>query len=496
MNACLVQEPKLDAVLLIPPKLTEKTYAALLRCNCVLRPWELHGRTGSRVHRHNETNVGIPIISKELVLEKSASNEELHDIISSPGVTIITKEYTPARTAHIYDDKKYDARIHPERAPSTNNNMPVPSKRMKTIGDTSNLPAAFTYAELFAGIGGFGVALEKLGGECVFCSELEPCCRNVYSQNFPNTKLLKGDIYEVLDSELPRTLDLLVGGFPCQPFSTLGEQPGLTCPKGNLFLQIVRVLNVSKPKAFLLENVQGLLGMKKDLDIILNALASAGYEVATEVCNARGLTTSTRKRLFFVGLRKDDGQTVLPFMFPYIPDLGLRARDVLNYDDNPENHGLRVNDEQFDRLRREKYWRPPHLAWPNTVCSTLVSHYGNAIAQGNSQLVPCLRGNPRRFTPRECARIMGFPETFILPKQKENQSYMAHVKEQYRMLGNAVCPPVIAALAGAILALCPDIAGYDYHGDWIEWGRTCAVDIAMSAALSKFIDSSSKRDQL
>ena len=162
---------------------------------------------------------------------------------------------------------------------------------------------------MFAGIGGFGVALEALGGKCVFYSELLTECRETYKLNFPDTNdsFIHGDIYEVPDSAFPRHLDLLVAGFPCQPFSNLGEQPGFNCEKGrgHLFLQIVRALNLSQPKAFLLENVPGLLGMKDTLDVIVKAFCGAGYKVNAEVCSARGLTATGRKRLFFVGIRQD-----------------------------------------------------------------------------------------------------------------------------------------------------------------------------------------------
>ncbi|GKY98929.1 hypothetical protein MPSEU_000848700 [Mayamaea pseudoterrestris] len=476
------------------------------------RPWELAGRTGARIHSHSETQIGIPIARKELLdaLIQNASagngivddnlgpdnddsqnynNEDrifLRDLLShTPGVELIRKPFTASKSAKIYEEKQFDARVHPERAPSPDEGAGC------NMDNDSTMSPAFTYAELFAGIGGFGVALERLGGTCIFCSELEESCRDLYSLIFPNTKHLAGDILEVLDHDLPKagTLDLLVAGFPCQPFSALGEQPGLTCPtKGNLFLQVVRLLKVSQPKAFLLENVPGLLGMVKDLEVITTALEEAGYDVTIEVCSSRGLTASMRKRLYFVGLRKEEQEDQFshPFEFPYIPDLGLRARHILLYNDNPENDSLRVSDDQFARLQRENHWRPNHMAWPTTVCDTLVSHYGNAIGQGNSQLVPCARGKPRRFTPRECARLMGFPNSYkLFDKPRQHQGEMAFVKEQYRMFGNAVCPPIIAALAGAVLAHCDSIGGYKNHEDWVAFGRFCAVELAQAAMLPK-----------
>jgi DNA (cytosine-5)-methyltransferase 1 len=500
------EDENLEWVLLVPPKLTQVVYEALVQCQCVSRPWELPGRTGTRIHRHSETQVGIPIAWMERLVslihhagadddddDSPRSDDNKHQlylsdiILHTPGVELIQKPFTASKSAKIYDEKPYDARIHPERARTT-----CVDERLTTPTDLTKytiISPAFTYAELFAGIGGFGVALERLGGACIFCSELEESCRALYALNFPKTINLVGDILEVLDQDLPKpqTLDILVAGFPCQPFSSLGEQPGLTCPtKGNLFLQVVRVLKVSQPKAFLLENVPGLLSMTYDLEVILSALEEAGYDVTIEVCNARGLTATTRKRLYFVGLVKQTQQRAVSFEFPYIPDLGLRARDAISYQDCLENDSLRVTDDQFARLQRENHWRPNHLAWPSSVCATLVSHYGNAISQGNSQLVPCQSGNPRRFSPRECARLMGFPNSYqLFDRPRLHQGDMAFIKEQYRMLGNAVCPPVIAALAGAVLAHCETIAGFHNHKDWVAFGRTCAVELAMAATIPK-----------
>jgi len=254
---------------------------------------------------------------------------------------------------------------------------------------------------------------------------------------------IHGDIYQVPDTSFPSStsLDLLVGGFPCQPFTALGQQPGLNCPKaGNLFLEIVRVLRVSKPKAFLLENVPGLLRMDETFKIILNALEDEGYDVTSEVCSARGLTATGRKRLFLVGLRRvesEDDDERRPekqqkFEFPFVPDLNLTFRDVLDYDNLPpeELDILRLSDSTFDQLLNNKRWRPSRLAWPNIKGDTLTSHYGNAVGRGESQLVPCKAPHPpRRLSIREMARMMGFPNSYKFLPQRPRQSPMAYRKE-------------------------------------------------------------------
>jgi DNA (cytosine-5)-methyltransferase 1 len=294
------------------------------------------------------------------------------------------------------------------------------------------------------------------------------------------------------------------GGFPCQPFSNLSHQPGFKCEKGRglLFQEIVRVLNYSQPKAFLVENVPGLLDMKDAFDHITSSFEKAGYYVHSEVCNARAVTATTRKRLFFVGLRKDlhpDGST---FQFPFVPDLKYTAADILDYDELPpeELTLLRLSEDAMNQLITGRRWRPHSLAWPNRPLDTITSHYGNAVGRGDSQLVPChAPHNPRRFSPRECARLMGFPNTYRIPQhlQKEHQGDMAYRKQFYRMFGNAVCPPIIAALAGAVLDHCalPSPAAEDGSGgggggkigdqQWTEKGLDVAIALSLAATRSK-----------
>jgi len=177
----------------------------------------------------------------------------------------------------------------------------------------------------------------------------------------------------------------------------------------------------------------------------------------------------------------------------------------------------RLSDAQFDQLRnRSKSWKPAKLAWDDTTCDTIDSHYGVTVGKGNSQLVPSPAPfHPRRFTPRECARVMGFPESFQLGSYAEAETtcmvednddeeapsampviankritntkeFNTYIKEQYHMLGNAVCPPVIAALAGAILNRChlsniPADQKENTTEDWVAKGLSCAIQLALEA---------------
>ena len=232
--------------------------------------------------------------------------------------------------------------------------------------------------------------------------------------------------------------DLLVAGFPCQPFSSLSLQPGLSDEKGRLFEEIFRLLKQSRPPYFLLENVPGLLKSNSggDMKTILDALRSLGYQVSYEVVNARHVSAQQRKRLYVVGMR--EGR----FDFPSQPELGLLARDVLDFEAEHEMYG--ISEAQMEQLRGGRMSRS--LAWPERKVNTLISHYGISVGRGGSQLVPRWAPRlPRLFTARECARIMGFPNSYRLEVATRREA-----KALYRLLGNAVCPAVVTVLAAAI----------------------------------------------
>ena len=549
----------------------------------------------------NEANLDISDAKIESnpieTTKKRRLNKEKNDIVSlnqllaAPGVQVMHLSISTEVTK-IPKLQPVDATFHPEKLSTctsfsssfwdylnTRNNKNLEKMQIDT-NEPEERSAAFTFAELFAGIGGFGIALEALGGTCVFASEISKPCVRLYERNMETlpVKGVSGDIWTIDGKDIP-SHDILVGGFPCQPFSSLGQQPGLSDNKkrpskldktqtrnegdaknnicrdeendcmdekenvnddkvggrGQLYTQIVRVLKECQPEAFLLENVQGLLHTDNGnaLKTIVSALEEVGYNVSVEVCSSRCLTAQSRKRLFLVGLSKKEHKDPTNFEFPYIPDLGLRARDILCSEEevrhaaeqiirahtspdphDPKKHDTTNNstiassptmfhltDAQMDQLRtRSKSWKPAKLAWSEKVCDTLDSHYGNSVGKGHSQLVPSpAPTHPRRFTPRECARLMGFGhdyklETHVAVREAAtidtntnkntnytHQSPLAYIKEQYRMLGNAVCPPVIAALGGAILEKCPGIAGYNRHENWVDFGRLTACRLALEA---------------
>ncbi|KAL7543558.1 hypothetical protein ACHAXR_012838 [Thalassiosira sp. AJA248-18] len=478
-----------EYVLHLPPRLTKSAYQTLLTCHVAPRQWHLEGRFGSRTHNVEKNVNGIPVLYDQNMMEEiSQTSPELKQLMEIEGVSVVEKEFVQNHRTKQHAPQ-IDARIHPELEPD---DFVLPNITANCL-DANHCKGSFTYAEMFGGIGGFGVGLDRLGGKCVFYSEIDERCRETYKLNFetPST-CIHGDIYQVPDDAFPQNLDLLVGGFPCQPFSTLGDQPGFDCEKGrgHLYKQIVRALELSQPKAFLFENVPGLLGMKDALNVIVNAFRGTGYKVTAEICSSRGLTATGRKRLFFVGIRTDLPFDNFFFEFPYVPDLKLCSHDILDYDclPTPELDVLRLSQSTWHQLYQNSRWKPNHLSWPNRHCDTLTSHYGNAVGRGDSQLVPSSAPHPpRRFSVRECARIMGFPNSFDFCDIRPQQGEMAHRKEGYRMIGNAVCPPLIAALAGRVLdAVCVEM-GKDTSSDETNWtvrGRRVAMDLACAVVRS------------
>eukprot|EP00913_Durusdinium_trenchii_P000970 g896.t2 len=348
----------------------------------------------------------------------------------------------------------------------------------------------FGFAELFAGLGGFRVALEALGGECRFASEIERFTRQMYELNFGATSPpVAGDIREVPDADLPE-VDLLVAGFPCQPFSALGSQPAFEDDKGLLFREIVRVLNASKAKSFLLENVPGLLDcdggralqqIQHELQTVGLHDGQPGYAVHVRTANARNLTAQSRKRVFFFGFRKDLEAAQKPFTLPFIPELQLRAGDIFE----PESKELDIyelSEEHFEGLKESQKWArrggmTDTLAWEEKVCNTLVAHYGTSLSKGNSQLVPRpAPSRPRRFTPRECARLMGFPNSFRLTERTEPPTMW--FRALYKMFGNSVSPPLVALLASAILE---HLTSSPQKVTWNQLGESVALRLALEA---------------
>ena len=305
------------------------------------------------------------------------------------------------------------------------------------------LRTRFSFIDLFAGIGGMRRAFQAAGGRCVFSSEWDLKAQETYEANFGERPF--GDINTIEPKDVPDH-DVLVGGFPCQPFSlagvskknSLGRPHGfLDQSQGTLFFSVARIIEEKRPKAFLLENVKHLLRHDggRTFEVIHGTLENdLRYRVFHRVLDARTVVPQHRERVYIVGFDRD-----VPFRFPRLPDRQPRLRDILETD-VPAKYTL--SDRLWSYL--QAYARKHQLAGNGFGCSvsdldgvtrTLSARYHK---DGSEILVPQRGRNPRRLTPRECARLMGFPESFEIPVADT---------PAYRQFGNSVVVPVVTAVA-------------------------------------------------
>jgi len=304
----------------------------------------------------------------------------------------------------------------------------------------------FTFIDLFAGIGGMRIAFEKSGGRCVFSSEWNKFSQKTYEENFGEVP--DGDITKIKAKDIPNH-DILVGGFPCQPFSiagvsskkSLGRKHGFEDEtQGTLFFDIVRIIGEKKPRAFLLENVKNLKGHDKGntFRVIMKKLREElGYDVHYKIVDASSVVPQHRERIFIVGFRKP-----MDFEFPKLADKRPKLGDVL---EKKVDGKYTLTDGTWKALQRHKEMHSKKgngfgysMADRDSIAKTLSARY---YKDGAEILIPQGKKNPRRLTPRECARIMGFPEKFKIPVS-DNQAY--------RQFGNAVVVPVVKEIAKSI----------------------------------------------
>jgi len=304
----------------------------------------------------------------------------------------------------------------------------------------------FKFIDLFAGIGGFRIAMQNLGGSCVFSSEIDRYAQKTYDTNFGEVPF--GDITKVNENDIPDH-DVLCAGFPCQPFSIAGYRKGFTDKgRGDLFFEIIRILQDRKPKAFLLENVKNLKTHNKGstLKLIYKELENIGYYVKDAVLNTMdyGNLPQNRERIYIVGfLSKGEFNQ---FEFPKKIKLTKTIHDCLisnkveekyYYNGKPLYEKLKTDVIKRDTVYqwRRKYVRENK----SNVCPTLTANMGTG---GHN--VPIIKDEYgiRKLTPRECANFQGFPKEYMLPKIADSQLY--------KQIGNSVSIPVIERIAKQI----------------------------------------------
>lgn len=304
----------------------------------------------------------------------------------------------------------------------------------------------FDMIDLFAGIGGIRLAFQELGGRTVFSSEWDKHAAKTYRANFGESP--SGDITKIPLSDIPAH-DLLVAGFPCQPFSQAGLKRGFADTRGTLFFEIARIVDAKRPRALLLENVKQLRGHDKGrtLSTILRALDELDYEVHSEVLRAADFgVPQNRERIFIVGFDRRTVTSPKDFAFPEPAGIPTKVGDIL---EGEVDERYTISDRLYaGHVRRKR----EHQAKGNGFGFSVVtpeSAYTNTISaryykDGSEILIEQGRGhNPRRLTPRECARLQGFPEEFIIPVSDT---------QAYRQFGNSVAVPVVRAVAGRLIA--------------------------------------------
>lgn len=318
---------------------------------------------------------------------------------------------------------------------------------MTTVRKKKGQQKPLAFIDLFAGIGGIRIAFEHAGAECVFSSEWNKYAQQTYEKNFGETPV--GDIREVQASDIP-DFDILCAGFPCQPFSIAGVSKKLSLHKphgfedktqGTLFYEILRILNERKPAAFFLENVKNLErhDKGKTFSIIRDSLLDAGYSFHYKVINAKSLVPQNRERIFMVGFR----DPAIGFTFPEIPDIRPRMCDILD-DDVPEKYTLTDHLWEYLQGHAEKHRLRGNgfsygLVDVTNHCRTLSARY---YKDGSEILIPQEGKNPRRLTPRECARIQGYPDSFEIPVSDT---------QAYKQFGNSVAVPLVEILAKEVV---------------------------------------------
>ena len=305
----------------------------------------------------------------------------------------------------------------------------------------------FTFIDLFAGIGGFRITMQEKGGKCVFSSEWDAFAKKTYEANFGEVP--SGDIREVIEESIPDH-DVLCAGFPCQPFSlagisarnSLNTAHGFACEtQGTLFFDVVRIINAKRPKIVFLENVKNIVRHDdgRTFSIIKNTIESLGYSFSHQIIDSSPLVPQKRVRCYIVCIRDDNNK----FTFPKIEGIPLPLKMIL---EEKVDDSFTISSKLWEGHQRRTQRNldrgtgfTAYVADLDKPSNTIVARYGK---DGKECLIPQDNKNPRMLTPRECARLQGFPENFIIPVAKT---------AAYRQFGNSVVIPIIRKIAENIL---------------------------------------------
>ena len=312
----------------------------------------------------------------------------------------------------------------------------------------------FTFIDLFAGIGGFRIAMQRNQGECVFSSEWDKNAQRTYYANFgeiPFGDITKSEIKEWI----PQKFDILCGGFPCQPFSiagvskknSLGRKHGFEDEKqGNLFFHIAEIIDKHRPKAFFLENVKNLVSHDKGntFKVIKETLTDLDYSFHSKVLNGKHFVPQHRDRTFMVGFDKSVFHSKEEFSFPELPPANKKFRDIL---EKKVDAKYTLTDHLWSYLQAyaKKHKEKGNgfgfgLVDLNGISRTMSARY---YKDGSEILIPQKDKNPRRLSVRESARLQGYPDHFVVDAVSMNQAY--------RQFGNSVVMPLIEVIGEKIV---------------------------------------------
>ena len=313
--------------------------------------------------------------------------------------------------------------------------------------------AEFTFIDLFAGIGGMRIAYENAGGRCVYSNEWNKYSQQTYFANFGECP--EGDITKV-DARMIPDHDILVAGFPCQPFSIAGvsKKQSLGRPtgfedktQGTLFFDVCRILKAKRPKAFMLENVKNLKSHDKGrtFKVIMELLEELNYQVFYAVLDGQNFVPQHRERILIVGFDRERYGSDIDFEFKLTPmEPKPVMRDILETDVDPK---YTLSDKLWVYLQN---YAAKHraagngfgygIADPDGISRTLSARY---YKDGSEILITQDGKNPRRLTPRECARLQGFPDTFKI---------VVSDTQAYKQFGNSVVVPLMENVAKLVTA--------------------------------------------
>lgn len=304
----------------------------------------------------------------------------------------------------------------------------------------------FYFIDLFAGIGGFRLACQNVGGKCVFSSEWDIDAQKTYFHNFGEFPF--GDItLPQTKNCIPENFDLLCAGFPCQAFSIAGYRKGFEDTRGTLFFDVASILKEKKPKAFILENVKNLVGHDEGntFRVIHDTLTGLGYHVFYKILNSMEYANipQNRERIIIVGFDSEKVPDYKSFAFPQKCKLTNTIHDCLDYSIEDESLFYRDDSPYFEQLKQNMtdpdtiyQWRRQYVRQnKSNVCPTLTANMGTG--GHNVPLIITDKGF-RKLSPKECLNFQGFPQPYEFP--------MIARSKQYKQAGNSVTVPLIQAV--------------------------------------------------